>query len=103
MTGKITMTNHAKVDRADRIIAINCKIGLGEKVIASYYQQETGCYRCLTETGCILIRSGSVDGCLVTAFCATMKQAKDFYRDTRMPNWLYARVTKNQKYKELFF
>lgn len=92
---KIEMTYHASVERTDRFVAILTTIGIGE-VVKHYYQPENDCELCLTDTGCILVRSGNVNGRLVTGFCASLAQAKKFY-DDRLPSWLYAKVEKNYK------
>lgn len=89
------MTNHARLERTDRLVYIATTVGFGEVV----FEHRTKEHReCITDSGVLLIKS-LTDEILVTAYIVTIDKAIALYRnefgDKRMPHKLYTTIMNN--------
>lgn len=93
---------HCIEDRSDRIVFIATTIGFGEEVHRKVWYSADGrpCYRCITDTGIIIVRSVEDDNFIITMFIATVAQAQQMYGGGHVPQYLYNKVRKNQKYAQ---
>lgn len=99
---KMVMTNHAMIDRADRIGAIvdYLKGDLGEVVITAAGRQK-GLKQELTSNGVLIVRT--IDNVLVTMYLCSIKQAQWFERTANkyLTRNQWQRINANQRHKEL--
>ena len=90
------MTDHAKIERLDRLVECMTTIGVGE-VILSARNYDRNSIRQLTSTGLILIVSA--DGkTLITGYMGNMSQVISIYRENgieKLPNAMYKMVKRN--------
>lgn len=93
----IKMSEHASVDRIERLAYIATEIGIGEPVL-SYEEEE---YRTisLTDTGIVIIQD-SYTKVLITAYVASIDRAYAMWHqvhgETQMPNSLYHQIVRNR-------
>ena len=93
----IKMSEHASVDRIERLAYIATEIGIGEPVL-SYEEEE---YRTisLTDTGIVIIQD-SYTKVLITAYVASIDRAYAMWHqvhgETQMPNSLYNQIVRNR-------
>ena len=97
------ISKHASEERFERMCFLMEKLGLGEEIGSCRTFKERKLT--LTTTGMILV-IGS-DGCVITAYVATMREAMKIWRSTstthaqtKMPNWLYEKILYNRPYYE---
>lgn len=95
------MTDHAKVERLDRLVECVKRIGLGD-VILTAPNYDRSSMRQLTSTGIILVVSA--DGkTLITGYMGNMSQVISIYRANgidKLPNSIYKMVKRNcEKHK----
>jgi len=98
---KLIMTNHAKVERYDRICAIVDLFNgdLGEVVISTAGCQE-GRIQELTSKGVVIVRS--TDNVLITMFLCNVNKAKFFETQGKfLTRAMWERIKANQKYQKL--
>ncbi len=100
MGKQIDLTNmsaHVIVDRQARINNIENSIGWGTEIITAPDKKERDATATLTSTGVIIIRS--LDGMIITAWIASVKQAQAVWgRATgsiKLPHWLWNVVNYN--------
>ena len=100
---KIIMTNHAKVDRIDRLTEIAMTVGWGDIILTI---QENHKRYCLTSTGVLLVKN-EVEEILITAYLANHFRVAAMYKTMgydRVPTAIYKKVLNNEKrYKKSLF
>lgn len=95
----MTMTNHAREDRADRLTYIALTIGFGNIV----FERKSGEFReCITDTGVLMIKNLTKE-VLVTAYIIGIDKAvllykKEFGNDAMLPRSLYRTIINNRKH-----
>ena len=94
---KEIFTNHACIDRADRIAYIATTIGFGE-VLYERYQPATDTYHTLSDTGVIIIRNANK--VIVTMYIATLPQALAVAQVSHLPTYLARKIIKNNQKKK---
>ena len=95
---KITISEHVRTERLDRLTNIAMLVGIGEKEVLTVPIEDK--LYCLTDTGVLLVKSAD-GGFLITAYLATLKQAKGYYTRAgykAMPDYIYKKVKHNEKY-----
>lgn len=100
---KIIMTNHAKVDRIDRLTEIAMTVGWGDVILTI---QENHKRYCLTSTGVLLVKN-EVEEILITAYLANHLRVAAMYKSigyNKVPTAIYNKVLNNEKrYKKSLF
>lgn len=94
-----TTTYHSAIERQDRVIYIATHMGFGETV----YEQvvaKNDTIRRLTNTGVVIVVSGSDHNRVVTMFIASMKQAKEIAGNRKIPMDLQRVIERNARNKE---
>lgn len=99
MTKHIDMSKHCVEDRLDRLTYIATKVGFGNIL---FEKASNGRRECITDTGIILVKALKKEF-LITAYIPSLKKVIALYRSTfgakkRMPQALYNKIQKNQKY-----
>lgn len=98
----MTMTYHAKEERADRIYIINRFIGTGKpiKEIPATSKKFGGNAKAiLTDTGVIIVKDRST---IITMIVPTLKYVKfNFYPETVIPWEMQMTLSRNKKYIEI--
>jgi hypothetical protein len=103
---KFEMTNHAKVDRLDRLVKCVELIGVGDVILTAENENDVrrGVKRQLTSTGLVLIVN-SQSNILITGYMGNLNQVVAIYRENgieKMPNSMHKQVKRNnEKYKFL--
>jgi hypothetical protein len=103
---KFEMTQHAKVDRIDRLVKCIELLGVGEVILTASNEEDTrrGIKRQLTSTGLVLIVSLE-SNILITGYMGNLSQVNAIYYDNgieKMPVSMRKQVKKNvEKYKFL--
>ena len=97
MAIKRNLSYHISEDRLDRAAFITMSIGIGEIVKEKYCVDEQGrpAWKCMTDTGVILILNGRRDK-VVTLYIATLTQLSWMY-DGNAPYNMYHTVQKNKR------
>jgi hypothetical protein len=92
---KMTMSNHAREDRADRLTYIAMTVGFGEVVVEKI---NGDCRECLTNTGVLIIKPLNKE-LMITAYICDMDKAFAIYKGAgnvgRMPTYLHQRICRN--------
>ena len=94
------ISKHASEERLERFCYLMETLGIGEEVCVSNARTDAR-KTVLTSTGIVLVLAE--DGCVITAYIATMKEAVFIWHhsersSSKMPTWLYNRVLNNKKY-----
>ena len=92
-----TMTNHASVDRLDRLATCVEKLGMSKFILETKNPNYPGTIQCLTSTGIIIVMNEDT-GVVITGFMATVQKVSAMYRSVgyaKIPPKIYARVQKN--------
>lgn len=101
----MTLSYHAKVERAERLSALKSVLGFTSTVLEVEYKQART-KQCLTSSGIMIIKNIDTD-VVITAYMANMKQCIKLYRDAgkaQVSPKMYKRVQKNiERHKELFY
>ena len=103
---KFEMTQHAKVDRIDRLVKCIELLGVGEVILTASNEEDTrrGIKRQLTSTGLVLIVSLE-SNILITGYMGNFSQVNAIYYENgieKMPVSMRKQVKKNvEKYKFL--
>lgn len=92
----MTLSRHAQCDRMERLDYIKATIGLGY-IIKECNRIKNGReeWACITNTGVMMIQNRDRTK-LVTAFIATVGQAKQVYRSNRLPAEVYQTIIRNR-------
>ena len=100
----MTMTYHAKEERADRIYIINRFIGMGNpiKEIPATSKKFGGTAKAiLTDTGIIIVKDHSRNT-IITMIVPTLKYVKvNFYHESVIPWDMQMTLSRNKKYIEV--
>ena len=88
------MTAHVLRERMGRIDYIKETIGFGETIRVTKTEGRPG-IKCLTDTGVIIIRDEMDMRIVVTAYIATLSQARHMYPNGTLPHWLFEVVQNN--------
>lgn len=94
----MTMTNHARKERHDRIYLINNFIGIGNPVkeVQAKSKKTKTAKAILTDTGIIVVKDRQT---IITMIVPTLKYVKiNFYPDTVIPWELQKAIVKNSQY-----
>lgn len=98
---KATMTYHARVERKTRLEYIIDTVSIGNPIARVIDDHDDTLWKTLTDTGVIII-SNRYTNKLVTAYIATIDQATYLYKADKktkfLPDGLYHRICKNQKF-----
>lgn len=105
MAVKTPVSDHAKVDRIERLTACLTTLGYEDFVlVVEDTKRKNNTTKYLTDTGIMVIRDTDT-GRIVTGYMATVQQAARMYREAgykKMPNGMYKKISRNnEKYKEL--
>lgn len=105
MAVKTPVSDHAKVDRIERLTACLTTLGYENFVlVVEDTKRKNNTTKYLTDTGIMVIRDTDT-GRIVTGYMATVQQAARMYREAgynKMPNGMYKKISRNnEKYKEL--
>lgn len=99
------ISKHASEDRFERMCYLMEQLGIGEEVCQMTDRNRTDRQIALTSTGVILVLAA--DGCVITAYVASIREAMAVWRKSspareamRMPNWLYEKILANRFYYE---
>ena len=92
---KMKMSHHAVNDRLDRLTNLALTLGMGEVIFSRPDHRHPGTIKEITTTGIILCKSEQ-NGCLITAFMATVEQAYELYGG-RPPQTIFNTVKYNNK------
>lgn len=97
---KRNITYHISEERVDRACYIMQTIGIGEAIKEVRCVDEKGrtSWRCLTNTGVILVLSEDKQIC-ITLYIATQAQVSAMYKG-KTPSWVINMVRKNRKHVE---
>ena len=92
----MTMSAHARNDRMERINYIKATIGFGY-IIKELNRVKNGReeWACITSTGVMMIQNKDRTK-MVTAFVATVGQAKQVYQTNRLPDDIYRVIANNR-------
>lgn len=94
------MTEHASMERLERIAQINMTVGFGE-IIRWDWQEQKDEYYCLTSTGVFAVVASDKQT-LITAWIASFAQGVKFYKSVfEMPPFMRTKLRKNEKYRAL--
>lgn len=99
---RITMTNHIKEERLDRLTYIALNVGFGN-VILEHIREEDGRRDCLTDTGVLMIKAAHEE-ILITAFVANIDKVTAIYHKcgyTSVPANIRKVVLKNEKHNKM--
>jgi len=92
----MTLTAHARNDRMERINYIKATIGFGyivkELNRVKHGREE---WACITSTGVMVIKNKNKSK-MVTAFVATVGQAKQVYQTDKLPDDIYRVIANNR-------
>ena len=99
---KVTLTNHAKEERMNRLTYIAMTIGFGEVV---FERIEDDRRYCITDSGVLMVKALKEE-VLITAYIVTIDKAIALYRnemghDQRMPNKLYDTIRRNAHHAKM--
>jgi hypothetical protein len=98
----MTMTYHAKEERADRIYIINRFIGTGnpvKEIPATSKKFGGNAKAILTDTGIIIVKDRDI---VITMIVPTLKYVKvNFYPETVIPWEMQMTLSRNKKYIEV--
>lgn len=101
----MTLSYHAKVERAERLAMLEQVLGFTSIVLEVEYEKEDTKH-CLTSSGIVIIKNLYTD-LVVTAYMANLKQCYKLYRDAgkaQIAPRMYKRVKKNaERHSELFY
>ena len=89
-------TNHALLERQDRIFAIIDTIGIGSEV-DKFHREGTNSYEVFTDTGVMLVVNEN--NFIITAYAVNMKKALAVYRSHGRSH-VSPRVTRAIRYHE---
>ena len=73
---ELNWSNHARVEREDRMMAILMTVGFGEICYEKKCVDDETRIQYFTDTGCILIVSGDI---IITGYIASIDQALGFF------------------------
>lgn len=90
-------TKHSAIDRQERIIEIATKIGDFGEIIATKQDDEKQVFENLTTQGIIIITAYSDPKRVVTMFIASFNQAKNFFKDKKLPRMVELNIQRNYK------
>ena len=93
----MTMTNHAAIDRLDRLATCVEKLGMSKFILEAKNPNHPGTVNCLTSTGIIIVQNATT-GVVITGFMATTQKVAAMYHSAgydRVPPKIFARVQKN--------
>ena len=87
------MTYHAKVERIDRRMMIEQRIGIGNVIRESYHNHA---YNCITDTGIVIIKDEKKEK-IITMYVATRRNLMAIYGGLKkVPPYLIRKVDHNQ-------
>lgn len=76
---KNQVSRHIMNDRADRLAAIGASVGFGQAVLCERYSEEKGGWRCIMDSGAMLIWNTDKTK-LITGFIPSLSQAAWVFR-----------------------
>jgi hypothetical protein len=91
---KLVMTTHARVDRADRLVALIDYLGMDEIILETPDDKQQYATLCLTATGIIIVKS-TIDNRVITAYMAKVDRVYAMYKTAgynRIPKKVYQRI-----------
>ena len=93
----IKMSEHASVDRIERLAYIATEIGIGEPILS--YEEEESRTISLTDTGIVIVQD-TYTKVLITAYMASIDRACAMWNRVhgtmRLPNPLYNQIIRNK-------
>ena len=98
---QFTISEHVRADRLERLTAIAMNVGIGNEIVLEVPIEDKR--YCLTDTGVMLVMAITGEF-LITAYLATLKQAKGYYTRAGykvMPDYIYKKVKHNEKYLKI--
>ena len=105
MAMKVTLTEHARQDRLDRLSTILATVELGEIILKTPSETDKTAEMLLTSTGIIIVKSFTT-GKIITGFMASPRKVKNMYKAAgfeKMPRQVKNTINKNmEKYSFLY-